>query len=230
MTVSFQGFQESRKQFTGIPEQFFSELLPLIDDLDELKVVLYVLWAVYANGDYGTLFLINDLLHDELFSRAFSTGKIKTDDRIKNAVKKAIDHHIFITGDDSDLQSGEFFINSPRGRQAAKLHFQGRQISTRNQATLNIIRPNIFRYYEENIGPLTPLIAETLGSSLEEYSEEWIMEAIQIAVKNNVRRWSYISSILTRWQEEGRDGTNRKDHQEDYRRYLKGEYGDFGQH
>jgi DnaD/phage-associated family protein len=98
------------------------------------------------------------------------------------------------------------------------------------KSTLDIIQPNMFRLYEENIGPLTPMIAETLRDAIEAYPENWIQEAIQIAVNNNVRRWSYISTILTRWQEEGRDGTDRRYTQEDYRRYLKGEYGDFGQH
>ena len=230
MDFLFPGFEENKKRFIGIPDQFFSEILPNLLDADELKVVLYILWSAYTAGDYGTAFLLDDLAADKILLKGFGTRDESALQALHAAVEKAVSHRILISVPGEDAQRITFFINSPRGRQAAKLHFQGKQISTRNQATLNIIRPNIFRYYEENIGPLTPLIAETLGSSLEEYSEEWIMEAIQIAVKNNVRRWSYISSILTRWQEEGRDGTNRRDHQEDYRRYLKGEYGDFGQH
>ena len=93
-----------------------------------------------------------------------------------------------------------------------------------------VIKPNIFKLYEENIGPLTPLIADALRDAEESYPEEWIEEAIRIAVANNVRRWNYIDRILTRWQEEGRDGTDRRNNQEDYRRYLKGEYGEFGSH
>jgi DnaD/phage-associated family protein len=95
---------------------------------------------------------------------------------------------------------------------------------------LDIIKPNIFRLYEENIGPLTPLIADSLRDAQQTYPEEWINEAIQIAVGNNVRRWNYIERILSRWQEEGRDGTDRRNTQEDYKRYLKGEYGEFGRH
>lgn len=230
MSISFQGFQESRKHFTGIPEQFFSELLPVIDDLDELKVVLYVLWSAYTNGDFGTLFSYDDLVNDELFSKGFSEHEESQSACIKNALMKAIEQNIFIHAGKTESDAILFFINSPRGRQAARLHLQGKDTNLRNETSLDIIQPNLFRLYEENIGPLTPLIADTLRAAQEEYPEDWITEAIQIAVRNNVRRWNYISSILKRWQEEGRNGTHRRDTEEDYRRYLKGEYGDFGQY
>ena len=72
------------------------------------------------------------------------------------------------------------------------------------------------------------MIAEALREAEDAYPAEWIEEAVEIAVKNNVRRLSYIEKILERWQEEGRNGTHQRDDEEDYRRYLKGEYGDIG--
>jgi len=38
------------------------------------------------------------------------------------------------------------------------------------------------------------------------YSEEWITEAIDIAVVNNARSWRYIETILKSWKENGRNG------------------------
>jgi phage replication O-like protein O len=64
---------------------------------------------------------------------------------------------------------------------------------------------NIFELYEENIGPLTQMTSEYLIECEEEYSEEWVREAIEIAVKANVRKWSYVEKILTRWKAEGKD-------------------------
>ena len=61
---------------------------------------------------------------------------------------------------------------------------------------LDVERPNIFRLYEENIGPLTPLIAEMLRDAEKTYPADWIEEAFKIAVENNVRRWRYIEAIL----------------------------------
>ncbi len=45
--------EESKKGFTGIPDQFFSDLLPAIADINELKLVIYILWSVYKQGDFG---------------------------------------------------------------------------------------------------------------------------------------------------------------------------------
>src|SRR5512136_794892 len=43
-TSKFEGFPTGELNFTSVPDLFFSELLPAIDDLAELKVVLHVIW------------------------------------------------------------------------------------------------------------------------------------------------------------------------------------------
>lgn len=65
-------------------------------------------------------------------------------------------------------------------------------------------RPPVYSAYEQNIGPLTPRIAEVLKEAVEEYSEVWVEDAITEAVKANVRRWNYAEKILRRWKSEGR--------------------------
>ncbi len=42
----FSGFPEGKQRLTPVPNLFFSELLPAIDDLAELKVTLYAFWAL----------------------------------------------------------------------------------------------------------------------------------------------------------------------------------------
>ena len=89
-------------------------------------------------------------------------------------------------------------------------------------------RPNIFKLYEENIGPLTPLIADALKDAEETYSDEWIAETIELAVKNNKRSWKYCEAILKRWKEEGRHG--KKDQQDPVKsseRYTKSEFAEY---
>ncbi|MFN2153180.1 MAG: DnaD domain-containing protein, partial [Anaerolineales bacterium] len=86
--------------------------------------------------------------------------------------------------------------------------------------------------YEENIGPLTPLLAEALGDAQDEFPSKWIEEAFRIAVEKNIRNWRYIQAILRRWQERGYDvPEERRNSQEvsskDFRRYSQGEYADF---
>ncbi len=232
MKDKFSGFQENKKHFTGIPDQFFGELLPAIKDINELKLVFYLLWSAYAQGDYGVSFMVKDILLDEHFLKGLELFDNDERSVLASLLEKLVQDNILVKVDNEPTEESGFFINSPRGRAAADRARSGSLFQTQGQpkATLDIIKPNIFRLYEENIGPLTPLIADSLRDAEETYPEEWIEEAIQIAVANNVRRWNYIDRILTRWQEEGRDGTDRRNTQEDYRRYLKGEYGKIGRH
>ena len=43
----FAGFPEGRLTYTPIPDLFFADLLADIDDLAELKVTIYMFWALY---------------------------------------------------------------------------------------------------------------------------------------------------------------------------------------
>ena len=69
-------------------------------------------------------------------------------------------------------------------------------------------KPNIFTLYEQNIGPLTPMVAEILKADAETYPEVWLREAMQEAVSRNIRNWKYVQAILKTWQEKGRDSTH----------------------
>lgn len=69
-------------------------------------------------------------------------------------------------------------------------------------------KPNIFTLYEQNIGPLTPMVAEILKADAETYPESWLREAMQEAVSRNIRNWKYVQAILKSWQEKGRDSTH----------------------
>lgn len=60
------------------------------------------------------------------------------------------------------------------------------------------------RVYEENIGMLTPVIADEIRDALKTYPKEWIVEAIIEAKKHNACSWSYIEKILERWITRGK--------------------------
>ncbi len=69
---------------------------------------------------------------------------------------------------------------------------------------VQIERPNIFVLYEQNIGLLSPLLADQLIEAEKQYPHEWIEDAFREAVQRNKRNWSYIRAILRRWETEGR--------------------------
>ena len=212
---TFQGFTDS-ETFTQLPDTFFHQLLNQIDEAAELKVTLYLLWRVeHMDGPFRALREIDfDAKDLRLSAEEIRAG-------IENAVKRRTmlraEHKAEVF----------YFLNSPRGRAAANAFLHGEYKSTGIPA-VPLERPNIFRLYEENIGPLTPLIADALKDAEETYSAEWISETIELAVKHNKRSWKYCEAILKRWKEEGRgEKQDRRDTQKDRDKYIRGEYADY---
>ncbi len=78
----------------------------------------------------------------------------------------------------------------------------------RKKVQVQVERPNIFVLYEQNIGLLSPLIAEELKEAADHYPAEWIEAAFREAVLYNKRNWKYIRAILRRWETEGRQAWN----------------------
>jgi len=228
MKKSFNGFQEESEQSTFIPDVFFRDLLPGLDDINEIKLVLYILWKVSTLGNFGIPITVKGILEDRIFMDGINTPPENEEVFISDLLDAVCGKNILLKSkEDPTGKPARFFVNSASGRVALKERpFNSKPTLT----TLDAIQPNIFHLYEENIGPLTPMIADMLRDAENDFPSQWIKEAIQIAVQNNVRRWRYIESILDRWQKEGRDGTDSKNNKEDYRRYIKGEYGDIGHH
>jgi DNA replication protein len=227
--MPFSGFPAGKTRLTPIPAQFFAELLPEIDHLGELKVVLYAFWALDRQENAVRYLTRADFLADERFVQGLAPFDL--DDALERALQRGILLSALPRGGAPEERI--FFLNSPRGRAALQAVEQGKwQPPQRSQpaATLEAERPNIFRLYEQNIGPLTPLIAETLQEAEQLYAADWIEEAFKLAVERNKRRWNYIQAILKSWQEEGRDQTDRRDTAQNRRKYVEGKFSDFIKH
>jgi DNA replication protein len=215
----FKGFTES-ETFTQLPDILFHQLLREIEDVAELKVTLYLIWRVeHLEGPFRALskmdFHVKDL--------GLSAEEIKT------GLEKAVQRGTILRVQKETVVY--FLLNSPRGRATAQAMETGRWNPKTGISTSPIERPNVFKLYEENIGPLTPLIADTLKDAEELYSPEWIAEAIELAVTNNKRSWKYSEAILKRWKEEGRgEKQDRRDTEKDRRKYVEGKYSDFIEH
>lgn len=231
----FVGFPKTTSHSVAIPSQFFTEILPEIGSLEELKISLYVLW--YLSHQEGPVQFITKqiFLDDKQFMNGLDKDFVRAQQELENGLELATQRGFLLKVNTAKHDEFEtiYFLNSVRGRNAVEtlekgdwspeeIHFAPIQ--------LELEKPNIFRLYEDNIGPLTPLIADALRDAEKRYHIAWIEEAIQIAVENNVRRWRYIEAILESWQKEGRNGTDRRDAEENRRRYLKGEYSEFIEH
>jgi DnaD/phage-associated family protein len=64
---------------------------------------------------------------------------------------------------------------------------------------------DLFSVYENNIGPITTMVADTLTDAEKTYPVQWIVDAMKLAVENNKRNWRYCDTILRRWQSDGKD-------------------------
>ncbi len=65
--------------------------------------------------------------------------------------------------------------------------------------------PDCFKVYEQEIGMLTPMIAEELKDIMKTYPEEWVLDAMKEASRANKRSLRYVNGILKSWQREGRN-------------------------
>ncbi len=66
--------------------------------------------------------------------------------------------------------------------------------------------PDPFALYEQNIGLMTPLIADELRALEREYPAGWLADAIREAALSSGKSARYVRSILERWSKEGRAG------------------------
>ena len=213
---SFKGFTDT-ETFTQLPDKFFHQLLKEIKDADELKVTLFLLWRVeHADGPFRALSKMDfDVKELGLAAAEITRG-------LEKAVKRG---SILKVKKDAVVY---FLLNSPRGRAAVEAIKNGRWNPAVAGSAPPMERPNAFRLYEENIGPLTPLIADALKDAENLYSDEWIAEAIALAVKNNKRNWKYCEAVLKHWKTEGRHGQkDRQDAVKGSERYTKSEFAEY---
>jgi len=219
----FPGF-ERRVSVTPLPETFFTILLPQIDDLGELKITLYAFWALARQQTQHPYLTRSGMLADERLLESLGEGGA---DALDDALQRALQRGVLLQAVPEFANGADtlYFLNSARGRLAAAAVHDGTwQPAFEPQPFLPTSeRLNIFVLYEQNIGPLTPIIAEHLKDAEDEYPPAWIEEAFGIAVNNNVRKWTYIEAILRDWQDRGKDGReNRQRTPKDERDYSQG--------
>jgi len=232
MMKGFPGFPEGKLRLTPVPNLFFSELLPIIENLSEMKVTLYAFWALaQKEGPVRYLRLI-DFMHDAAFMKGMGATPTLAAEALMDGVERAVARgtllHVSVEGADGVMEL--YFMNTEKGRAAVDGITRGAWRPNPDEEepiTLMVERPNIFVLYEQNIGSLTPLISDQLRDAEQTYPLNWIEEAITLAVNNNVRKWRYVQSILERWRQEGKsDGVSRGDTQTELRRQVPDEYKD----
>lgn len=204
----FDGFPAGELRFTAVPDLFFARLLPQIDNLVELKLILHFLWVHYRQARQGIS--KNELLTDETLVQSLALIDDEVEQAVTLGLSRAVAHKMLLHAqvETEDGRHDLYFLNSERGRLARAKVEEG-EVGVVAISGLEVApptkRPNIFELYEDNIGLISPILADELKDAENIYSPEWIEDAFKIAVENNVRKWSYIRAILERWATSGRE-------------------------
>ncbi len=207
----FSGFPSGKVQVTPLPNLFFSELLPAIDDLAELKVTLHIFWLLANRKASAPPYVtVSELRADRTLIQSLTASGAEPDEALTRVLTAACTRGTLLAKRRAIEGDGLYFLNNDAGRRAFEKSERAEESSPRGAAresplgTALVDRPNIFVLYEQNIGLLTPIISEELKEAEKEYPADWISDAFKIAVKQNKRSWAYIGGILKRMKTEGR--------------------------
>ena len=198
----------SKTSLVSLPEPFFTQVVPKIQEMAELKVVLYVAYLILRKQDPSTQRCECSVSYKELKAESCRLSAELGEETLRQALNSAVEHGILLH---------------------STLNING-MLEDVYSLTVDSHQPptiNVFALYEQNIGMITPMIAEELKEAEKIYPPQWIEEAFKEAVTLNKRSWKYIARILERWASEGKDsGEYRRDIKKDGPdKYIKGKYG-----
>ena len=201
---------QRKTEFISLPDSFFTQAMPKIQDLAELKVVLYVAYLILRKQERPLSDIIG-VTYKELKAESYRLSAELSEETIRHALDLAVEHGTLLhsTLNINGVLEDVYSLMAPM--------YRGHQPPT----------VNIFALYEQNIGMITSIIAEELKEAEKLYPPQWIEEAFKEAVTLNKRSWKYIARILERWASEGKDsGEHRRSIKKiDPDKYIKGRYG-----
>jgi DNA replication protein len=194
--------------FISLPDSFFTQAVPKIQDLAELKVALYAAYLIQRKPDPSPQSAERSVTYQELEAESCWLSAKLSEETLRQALGSAVKHGILLhsTSNINGILEDVYSLTT-ESRQPPAV--------------------NIFALYEQNIGMITPMIAEKLKDAEKLYPPQWIEEAFEIAVTLNKRNWGYIARILERWASEGKDSGEYKRNikKDDPDKYIKGKYG-----
>ena len=192
---AFSGFT-GKTLYTPVPNPVFGPILEQIQDLAELKVTLRGLWLFHRKRGALRAVSLEEFLADRTLIKGLKfEGDDSAEEAIRHGLRLAVKRKTFLTHQLGGKDT-VFLLNTDSDQRAVSRLEHGE--------VLALEPPNIFALYEDNIGALSPLLAEELKEAEGRYPDTWLREAFGIAVAENKRSWRYVAGILRRWTAEGR--------------------------
>ena len=227
----FKGFP-AKMTFTPIPNLVFSSVLPQITDISELKVLLHIFELIYPKKGNTKYVSYNEMLRS---ASLVNDLKDQVPEVLPGILTSLTEKGILLTAPvKMDGTNDHIYVFNNEDNRNNLQRILSREMLSSSVTIENpgsaIAEPpaDIFTLYEQNIGMLTPLIADEIRESEKLYPEVWIRDAIKEAVSLNKRNWRYIARILERWSTEGRNGGTHRGNLKkntDPDKFIKGRYG-----
>lgn len=237
----FAGFPD-RMSYVPVPGAVFGTLLREIDDLAELKALLHIVRLLHEQRRAPRFVRRSELLADAglLLALADEDGN-SADDGVRLALDRSVARGTLLATPvtDGPVEDTCLFLNTSDNERLIRDLAAGattlsdlKPVVAPREPDQSDQRTSIYALYEQNIGLLTPLLAEELREAEAAYPAAWIEDAFREAVAQNKRNWRYVRRILENWTSRGRgtSGTNWRRAgppapPEDPRKYLEGQYG-----
>jgi DNA replication protein len=251
----FTGFSTDKQKTVRVPEGFFEEVLPQITSILELKVTLYLMYRLARGGPNGSSPRMVSLGEAEEDARLKSAiAPIKGPRTFSEALMEGLELAVgrgtllqmWVRAEPTDSSQGMaerwYLLNTRENRTwvealgKGEIDVAGTPLASAEDdlfavpsGPIRVIveRPSVYALYEQNIGLLTPILAEKLQDAEGRYPMDWIEAAFEEAVTNNKRNWRYIERILERWASEGKQSGKDRGSTErslDPEKYTKGKY------
>jgi DNA replication protein len=209
----FPGFPD-RMELVPIPGAMFGTLLREIDDLAELKTLLHVLRLLHGQPRAPRFVRRTSLLMDASLLEALGvTGTEHGEAIIGAALRRAVERGTLLAVQVTDGADDDecYLLNTRANERIVRQVLAGERTlgelgpaPTPRGPAQPQDRQTIYELYEQNIGLLTPLLAEELSDAVESYPAAWIEDAFREAVAQNKRNWRYVLRILESWSSRGR--------------------------
>ena len=221
-----------RDEVVALPAGLFASLLLEIDDLAELKLTLFSLFAIQQKeGNYRYLRYDELLANKQLMTGLQTAGDTRSaSETLNNALQRAVHRGTLLEAiiDRPGMHRRVYTLNDADGQAICRQLSAGEWVPAgEDEIEILPARPTLYGLYEENIGVLTPMMVDAIREAEAEFPNDWIEDAMRYAVERNVRNWRYIRKVLDSWRQEGRRDEKAGQHLERHKQYTAGEWKDF---
>lgn len=197
----------STTTFTPVPDPLLGDVLRSIDSLAELKCILRALWHIHRKKGALRCVTLAELRTDPVLQGELDAEE--TEDAMNGRAGQRIFAKARVRTREGRMVT-VYVLNQQSQRLALQKFLRGKAVLPQREEVLQTVpagatnRPSVFDLYEQEIGMITPLVADELKSAEADYPREWTETAIREAALSGKRSWPYVRAILRRWEREGK--------------------------